>query len=195
MKRIILISGKQGSGKTTQSNALSQIAIQNDFTPKVFKFAGPIYKIHNLILPVFKLFGWRPETMDKDGELLQELGMFCRKVFGENCFADVVRKDVEAWLACSPYHLAIVDDCRFENEFDAFEDAMRIRLDCKESMRKERCSYWRENTNHPSEIGLDNYVAKGKFSSLWASVYSTEAARSEVVAKSIWEHLEKGFKF
>ena len=54
--------------------------------------------------------------------------------------------------------VVLIDDMRFPNEFDAFmgSGVLRIRLECDEEVRKERCSMWRENTQHPSEISLDD---------------------------------------
>lgn len=59
--------------------------------------------------------------------------------------------------------LVIIDDCRFTNEFDAFPQALRVRLNAAEDVRKGRAESWRENTVHPSEVGLDLYDIEGKF--------------------------------
>jgi hypothetical protein len=59
--------------------------------------------------------------------------------------------------------LVIIDDCRFPNEFEAFPEALRVRLNADEKVRKLRTEAWRENTLHPSEVSLDIYDIEGKF--------------------------------
>lgn len=194
MKQILLLSGKQGSGKTTQSGLISKIAVVEGYVPRVFKFAEPLYELHKVCLPILKKYKVRPETMMKDGELLQILGTeYGRKLISENVWVDACKAQVLEWCSLSEKHIAIIDDCRFENEFDAFPDAVKVFLDCPESVRKTRCSYWRENVNHVSETGLDNYIRKGKFSTRHSVKWSTELAAPHVVARGIWDGLGKGF--
>lgn len=60
----------------------------------------------------------------------------------------------------------LVEDMRFKNEFDAFNntpDVLRIRLHCEREIRKQRASMWRETDTHPSEIDLDEYAEQGLF--------------------------------
>ena len=57
--------------------------------------------------------------------------------------------------------ISVVSDTRFPNELEAFPGAVTVRLDCPEEIRKARIlatpgQNWRENTNHPSETGLDH---------------------------------------
>ena len=59
--------------------------------------------------------------------------------------------------------LITIDDCRFENEFHAFPDALRVRLTCDKAVRKERCSEWRENDKHLSETSLDGFSKENMF--------------------------------
>lgn len=70
--------------------------------------------------------------------------------------------------------LIIVDDCRFENEFDALPEALRIRLEAREEVRRLRADSWREDVFHPSETGLDKYCEEGKFD----LVFNTEDEKS-----------------
>ena len=73
------------------------------------------------------------------------------------------RDDLDLLNHGEEHDLVIVGDCRFENEFMAFPEALRVRLQCPEDIRRKRCSMWRENVEHPSEIGLDRYANEGKF--------------------------------
>lgn len=156
-KRIFILSGKQGSGKTTYAKYLQAfLGIDNT---KILKFAAPLYALHDRCLPLLKQYGVRPDSMEKDGELLQVLGTtYGRKCLGENVWVDIVAREAYVWLSQRPDNFVIIDDARFENEINTFrEDAYLIRLTAPEAVRKARCSYWRENTQHPSEIGLDEY--------------------------------------
>lgn len=194
--RIILISGKQGSGKSTASRHLRKWAMQHKLIPSEIKFADPLYALHAACLPVLKSFGLRPEDMEKDGELLQVLGTeYGRNRLGNDVWVNVARRCVDKWLAIDTNNICIIDDMRFENEFDAFPDAVRIRLEASEEMRKQRCSYWREDTKHQSEIGLDVYANRGKFSGPRACFISTEYTRPEITAEIIWKGFLNGFLF
>lgn len=164
MKNIIAINAKQGGGKSTLAEGLKQDLIYMGKNCEIFKFAGILYEMHDLILPVLKRVGVRPKDMTKDGDLLQVLGTeYGRKCIDENVWVHALRARVDKYVHLSPMNVAIVDDMRFENEFDGLEDALKIRLEASAEVRRTRVSYWRENENHPSEIGLDSYFEQGLF--------------------------------
>ncbi len=162
MKRIIAISGKQGSGKSSLADALVLALKAHD--PKIhsvaiLKFAGPLYAMHDYILNTMEHWtGKKPFT--KCGPLLQYLGTeFGRGNYGENVWVDALKHLIGA----ESRENIIIDDCRFENEFNALPEALRVRLECSEEVRKARCPAWREDVNHPSETGLDNYAWERRF--------------------------------
>lgn len=164
MHKIILISGKQGSGKTTLATAIKEKKSGLGF---VFvgteKFADTLYELHNYLLNRMESLTNTPRAK-KDGHLLQILGTeWGRKTFGDNVWVDILKRKVTALGSGGSKRLTIIDDCRFENEFDAFPEALRIRLECSEEIRKQRAESWRDASSHPSEIGLDEYSAQGKF--------------------------------
>lgn len=162
-KRIFILSGKMGSGKSTYAKYLQAfLGIDN---ARILKFAAPLYAMHDRVLPLLKEYGVRPESMTKDGELLQVLGTsYGREKLGQNVWVDIVVRQAYKWLSQHPSHYVIIDDARFENEVDTFrEDAYLIRLNAPEEVRKNRCSYWREETSHPSEVGLDQYERDMRF--------------------------------
>lgn len=156
-KRIFVLSGRQGSGKSTYAETL------RDFLGKencaIFKFAKVLYELHDACLPILKGYGIVTADVKKDGELLQVLGTeYGRNCKGENVWVDVTRRWVDSYLAKHSRNFAIIDDCRFENEFDAFHPvAHMIRLQASKEVRQARCSAWRDNDSHASEIGLDDY--------------------------------------
>ena len=163
---IILISGKQGSGKTTTSERLEESIKNKGYYVKVFKFADPIYNIHNYALNYLRDCGVDHETT-KDGKLLQFLGTEWGRSIKESIWVDILKYRIDSWFhwgeGVATRSIAIIDDCRFENEFLAFDSALRVRLVADEETRKKRCDSWRENTNHPSEIGLDAFAANNQF--------------------------------
>lgn len=174
---IIIISGKQGSGKDTLSNALKE-QIEQRLKRKVFqhKFAKTIYEIHDTTLGILKKYGVNVEK-DKYGDLLQYLGTeFGRNNFGTDVWCAITKYLIQSDLASHPNSVCIVSDCRFENEFDFFPEALRIRLECDEGVRKPRTHSWRTNTKHPSEVGLDKYSGKmGKIKKLAAMLRLMDA--------------------
>jgi uridine kinase len=199
MKNIILISGKQGSGKTTLANNIeklfNQIAIPKYVVLQV-KFADVIYEMHDSIWEILNKYGFK-NPQAKSGDLLQYLGLqFGRKVLGEDVWAKVCRTKTDNILKHPNYlninlqPIVIIDDLRFINEFDIFPDAFRVRLECPEDIRKVRCSAWRENTTHPSEIDLDDYSIRGKFD----LYFDTERANSEECAKYVLENINREYR-
>jgi hypothetical protein len=219
MTDILMNSGKQGSGKTTLTNAiLKNAALAQYDQVHTFKFADSLYELHDTIcnktrrfieagdhspeavvyfvfndlMPYIlnKMEGWtglRPDAvviaqlrtylcdwvmfriqhgvLKKEGPLLQYLGTeFGRNGYGVNVWVDILKKKLAPYMEPGPTKLLIsIDDCRFENEFDAFPEALRVRLECPEEIRKVRADSWRDNSNHPSEVGLDAYADAGKF--------------------------------
>ena len=169
MIQIVLINGKQGAGKTTTSNALKAEAKRQNYE-MVFqkKFADPLYFLHEFILNKMETWTGSPRKQ-KDGLLLQLLGTeFGRNSYGANVWVDILKQEILKIIKSYSEQkiqkiLFIIDDCRFENEFDLFPEALRVRLEASEEHRKPRTDSWRENTLHSSEIALDSYASEGLF--------------------------------
>ncbi len=177
---ILIISGKQGSGKTTLSDEMKRIArgLGYEYFGSI-KFADVLYEMHDYLLNRMEHYTGTPRVK-KDGVLLQILGTeWGRYKFGADVWVNILRNRIAnlkmgEWTKGAPYdgkimtkgrRLILIDDCRFENEFDAFPEALRLRLECPADIRKLRMpeGTWRDNQQHPSEIGLDQYAADGKF--------------------------------
>jgi hypothetical protein len=166
MTDVVFISGKQGSGKTTISNELVRQAKVLKYSGiKQIKFAEPLYVLHEYILN--KMEGWTGKPrVPKDGPLLQLLGTeWGRETIDQDLWVKIALREISKYDESHPdsKNLVIIDDGRFPNEFDNCTESLRVRLECPEEVRKARCPAWRDNTNHLSEIALDEYAAAGKF--------------------------------
>jgi hypothetical protein len=162
--KVIIISGKQGSGKTTLQKEVQSRLYAQGSRVELINFADIIYKIHDFAINILEGVGIKRDIA-KDGVLLQMLGTeWGRKSIQENIWCQIAKNRIEAMSTTSHnVGYVILGDCRFENEFDFFPDALSIRLECDKEIRKARCSQWRENDTHPSEVGLDEYSANDKF--------------------------------
>lgn len=164
-KIVVMISGKQGSGKTTLSDYLYDWArgnpyhVEMPFTlPVRMKFADVLYKMHDAVGRIAEEYGI--PFNKKEGGLLQYLGTDLFRAKDPNVWASAVRKRVIE----SDDNFIIIDDMRFKNEFSILDDLekngeidlIKIRLVASRDTRKERADGWRNNDSHPSETDLDD---------------------------------------
>ena len=178
---IILISGKQGSGKTTLTQSLVTSLQNEGHLVQCLKFAGTIYAMHDLIRDYGRSLGLN--IPDKDGRLLQLLGTeWGRSTLGENVWVDALR----AQIGKSEADYILIDDCRFPNELDVVpkEQRVAIRLDAPSHVRKARCPAWRDTDKHPSEAALDGYMER--FDTVINTEHNTESEVLKLALKSIW---------
>ena len=168
MGKVIVIAGKQRSGKDTTGKLYSDFLRANGYTTAIFKFADPLYMIHDEIRMAMSERGFDVPAgyEEKDGELLQIIGEWGRKRYGRDVWVKLSVKNVLQTINSrqdKSKFVAIFTDCRYENELYAFDGkvkgALKIKLFAPEDVRKARCAgsgTWRENTQHPSEVGLDH---------------------------------------
>ena len=147
------ICGKIASGKTTLANILIE---KHGF--QKFSFATAVKEFATDIC------GMDPNK--KDRELLQKIGHEGRRILFEDVWVEtVIRKSNNT-------KLAIVDDVRYLNEFDALykQDWILVKLDISKKLQEERIkntypdNYQQHlrNRNHPSETEMD-LIDRSKF--------------------------------
>lgn len=170
---IVGLRGKQGAGKTSLMKALRKsINAKPGWRAEPLTFAEPLYQIHDFARGVLRQNGFPPPPGKeiKDGPFLQFIGTdWGRKEYQDDIWIQILLNRIRTETdrigkGNAPEHLVfIVSDMRFKNEFHALEDGLRVNLEASEACRKPRCEMWRENTQHPSEIDLDEYAAIGLF--------------------------------
>lgn len=158
---IIQISGKQGSGKSTLSEGLAAHFTSKGMYAFRRRYAGPLYEMHDQVLMVLEKYGVERQSPDK--RLLQLLGTeWGREHVSQTLWVDLMRNEVARisgfMLDKDRDAVVIIEDCRFKNEFNAFPESFRIRLECSEIFRKKRTHCWRDQSGHPSEIDLDEWA-------------------------------------
>lgn len=187
---ILIISGKQGSGKTTLQKEVSRR--WNNYSghrAMTLNFADPIYEIHDFSWNLLRRYGFEL-SHKKDGRLMQLIGTeWGRENVDTDLWVKIAQKKIQKGIpgpvGYHPKALWIIGDCRFENEFDAFPEALKVRLECPEVVRKVRASMWREATGHPSEVGLDGYANQGKFDLLFDTETQDVNSCAEVILKKL----------
>lgn len=210
---VVLISGKQGSGKTTLYNQLSgdiELRPGGIWIPHGLIFAGPLYEMHDYCRSVLVDAGIDPVHKVKDGNLLQLLGTeWGRNTIDKDVWVKIVKNRIKKYgddlrkdMQTERKFIFIISDSRFENEFDLFPEALRIRLECPEGVRKERAqktTMWRDNTHHPSETSLDRYSAEGRFDMYFHTddpINTSEHMSQLIIAqilKNNWKEKRKEF--
>lgn len=163
--KIVLISGKMGSGKSTLAKTLETILTRLPSICVVqLAYADALYEMHDFCLTKLRdagIEGLQP----KYGELLQDIGTWGRKI-DPDVWVKLLRQkmvkhaEMKNWAKQMVF---IISDVRFKNEFDAFPEALSVRLVADRETRKMRCHSWRDRENHPSEVDLDDYSFQKKF--------------------------------
>ena len=194
---IVVISGKQGSGKSTlQQKLVESWQTKPGHRAFALNFADPIYEMHNAVRAVARRYKL-PIPEPKDGRLLQLLGTeWGRSTLGRTVWIDCVKEKIRELAEENDHYsdlLFIIGDCRMVNEFDAFPEALRVRLSCVKDVRQERCTNWRDNDGHPSEVELDRHERNYAFDLMIDTWITPPAGCADLVMaqllKNVW--LEK----
>jgi hypothetical protein len=184
MKRVLFISGQQGSGKTTVASYVAQRAHAMHYSPHQMKFADPLYDMHDSIMDILRSYGHMPApSVNRD--LLQQIGTdWGRNTQGLDFWVNILKSRIDLMLT-DVKNIVIIDDVRFPNELDLAKnyDSCTVRLNASEDSRKNRAKKW-GNTAHSSENSLD-------LSTNFDAIFDTTNAQLEDVAGSIWQWMVK----
>lgn len=161
MKKVfpILLSGKQGSGKSTTTAKVAELLQEEGYDVSLVKFADPLYEMHKQVLLVAESYGL--VVPKKDGKLLQLLGTeWGRENYGKDVWVNCALNKFKALqnsVTKDRFGVMLIDDCRFKNELGAFKNiAFTVRLEADRDVRKTRCDAWRDTEAHISETDLDD---------------------------------------
>ena len=180
---VVLISAKQGAGKSTLARNLKSKLEESGNKVETLAYANVLYKMHFAIRSILQSFGADDMPADKiDGPLLQILGTeWGRRIRHNDIWVNVLKKRVT-----EPGTFYLIDDCRMQNEMDAFNcsefKVLKIRLEAPEHVRQLRAKKWRINTNHLSEIGLDHYNA-------WDLKLDTESLKADETCSLVMQQI------
>lgn len=183
--KVILLSGKKRTGKTTLQNALfHQLCKREEVCPIEINFADEIYRIHDYAIKKMKELNAVKPGFVKDRKLLQFLGTeWARNTFSEDVWCEVMKTKIQKAIKNNYTH-TIISDCRFKNEFFHFPEALRIRLTADESIRKIRTiETWDVMTEqHPSETDLDTVAVDDLFDMYIATdIYTVEESVKMII--------------
>lgn len=195
---IVLISGKQRSGKDSLAEELdlySHQAFIDKFYPILkVSFAAPIKTI---VSAIEDRLG--PLDVAQRSRMAQIIGTeIGRELYGDDIWIRKMRSQIGSHRGLySSDVLFLITDCRFKNEFEAFPEALRVRLTCPENIRKARSEgKWRDTTDHISETDLDDYERLGLFdlvidTSKVDSKGAAELVRAQLLKNSWMEKRKK----
>lgn len=168
---IILISGKQGSGKTTTSKLLLDcLSNEKEYYVESFKLAYPIYEAVKKI----KEYEIQTVTDDDYAELMVDIGndwgrridpllwvkILCFRI--KKFYRTTEENKIIFNINYNVNDTIIIDDWRYPNEYDYLKEQfpeaniIRVRLECPTEVRKLRAQKWRDE-NTESETSLDKY--------------------------------------
>jgi len=179
---IVLVSGKMGSGKTTLCEKLATIARQRSYAISRVSFEEPIYRAHDAAIAIMNGHGW---NIDEDVHLIRALRDEWVHKHHKGKLVDMVKIYCANFNAANKRNVVIVDDLRFKNQFDAFPDAVKIRLVCDDTVRQSRAAWW-GYANHESETGLDEYQEMTRFDLLIETTTINAEETAKVAANFIW---------
>jgi molybdopterin-guanine dinucleotide biosynthesis protein len=179
---IVLVSGKMGSGKTTLCEKLATISRQRGYAISRVSFEEPIYRAHDAAISIMNASGW---NIDQDIHLIRALRDEWLHKHHEGKLIDMVKTQCQNFSAANKKAVLVVDDMRFKNQFDAFPDAVKIRMVCDEPVRRSRAVWW-GHQDHESETGLDEYQEMTKFDLIIETTTINADETAKIAANFIW---------
>ena len=149
--KVICISGKAGSGKSTCAEAMREhLERTTDFRVLLCNYADAL----KYVLKTY--FHWNGQKDEAGRKLLQEKGTDEMRAYDANFWVNLLVGILSAYH--KSWDVVIVADCRFKNEIDLLKSAGFSVT----TVRIERPNFdnglAREQKIHESETGLDDYA-------------------------------------
>ena len=154
--KVIMMSGKSGSGKD---------AVANAFTTKLEARNNKVLTIHFADLVKFYAiiyYKWNGEKDEAGRKLLQTIGTEMMRTYESDYWADIVAKFIDA--AAGDFDVALIPDWRFVNEYERVchynEDVCAIRIERYnlDGTAYVNPSMTTEQLRHVSETQLDKFA-------------------------------------
>jgi energy-coupling factor transporter ATP-binding protein EcfA2 len=151
--KILGLTGKMGSGKSTALNQLNEL-LHGQIV--VIKFAEPLYLMQELIYSMIETVYTRPPDFIKDRKLLQFIGTeWGRNTISPTLWLDLWADRVKHTASVYPNALIVVDDVRFNNEAESIRYLGGHIIRLESNKISERSVSGAELTGHSSENGVD----------------------------------------
>ena len=162
--KIIMISGKAGSGKDTIANFFKDELIASNKRVLVMHFAD-LVKYY-----ATQYFNWDGEKNEAGRNLLQEIGTTVMRGRYPEYWAEIIGKFIDAYTIPehSFFDYILIPDWRFINEYEVVYDYAAIQNNETITIRIERYDdaglKWKnpnmtsDQLNHISECELDNFA-------------------------------------
>lgn len=161
--KIILLSGKAESGKTTAANIIKKALEQQGERVAITPYGQLVKDLCKM------LYGWNGQKDEAGRQLLQYIGTDVIRKERPNYWVDHII-DL-ASILYDEFDTFIVDDCRFPNEIEKWEYFVERMTICKEWYSRYYGVFWiridrpnyenhltPEQRLHPSETALDHYT-------------------------------------
>lgn len=174
--KLILISGKAGSGKTTLAQQLMADLKSVGKKVTALRFAQPVYEAHWAAQRALEPYGIK--AVDKDRVLLQLIGTeWGRNTRGENVWVDAVASRIQDFDDAG-YDYVVIDDCRYPNELNHQYGVptLKVRLEASDDLRQTRLG-GALPPDHASETSLDHAE--------FDYVFSTDYVQPETLSYTI----------
>lgn len=162
--KVIMISGKAGSGKDTIANFFKDELIASNKRVLVMHFAD-LVKYY-----ATQYFNWDGEKNEAGRSLLQEIGTTIMRGRYPTYWAEIIGKFIDAYTIPehSFFDYILIPDWRFINEYEVVYDYAAIQNNETVTIRIERYDdtglKWKnpnmtsDQLNHISECELDNFA-------------------------------------
>lgn len=160
MIKLVLISGKAGSGKDTLARLAKKELDNRDYKTEIFHFADLVKWFGRLY------FGYKGEKDKADRKILQTLGTDIMRSYDPDYWAETIAKFISAVAPYKEWEYIFIPDFRFENEYEIMKkycgDPITVKI---ERYGYENKNMSEEEKNHSSENSLNNFP----FDIYWAN--------------------------